>query len=662
MSAEVQLGWNNDQLTAGARQAEGIVANASARMRGALSGIGSGLGAGLGFAVFDQAAGIVRGTASSLFDATLAADSMEGGMIALEGSIDAANARLAEMRQLAKDPGLGFAQVVQGDISLRSVGLSAGLATRAMREFGNALAVVGKGKAEMDGVLLAVTQIVSKGKVSAEEINQIAERVPQIRRVMMEAFGTADTEAIQKMGIPVERFIEMVVDGFERTVPRALVRMQGKIDNATDAMTARLADVGKGLSEGLMGPLDEATKRMEDGQKTAESFGASMGALASGALTAAGGITSLGKGILDGLGDLGMRLALAPSGGLEVYRQRMELAAAEAVRMKDAELAAARVASDLKRYQDQLAESTKRVADAHAEATKRANERGKAEAELTAKIIAATNAQRDRYLAEREKTADQLLTDEQKLEKVKERILAIDRDLNKVLGQTGGEDLAYQLSQEREKSMQELLRLSKAISDEQNRSNNTSQQQADEAARKVQDQQQALALYELETQIAEAQARGRDKLAEKLQRERDIIEETARLVEDMGLGYDEAFRKAERLVNAQARANDQNESGTRGATIYGYSQNQGSIGDAVNRADARREAARAEYEASVARWFGNTSTTPADGGAAPSSMFGPAPAEAAPNRAADLGSLRDLATSWSEWGSRTLEIFEKAFQ
>lgn len=661
MSAEVELGWNNDQLLNGARQAAGTVESTSARMKNALSGIGVGLGAGLGFGLFDQAAGIIQGTASSLFDATLAADSMEGGMIALEGSVEAANARLAEMRQLAKDPGLGFAQVVQGDIRLRSTGLSAELATRAMREFGNALTAVGKGKTEMDGVLLAVTQIIGKGKVTAEEINQIAERIPQIRKIMMDAFGTADTEAIQKMGLSAERFIEMVVDGFERTVPRALVRMQTRVDNFTDALTARLADVGTGFAEGLIGPLVNSTDKLEASSEASKALGSSLGALTSGALIAGNGIASMVKLSLDGLGDLGMRLALAPAGGVEVYRQRMETAAAQAVRLRDAEAATARSAVDLKRYQDQLAEATKRVADAHAEATKRANERAKAEAELTAKIIENTNAQRDRFLAERERTSDLILTNEEKLEKVKERILAIDRDLNKVLGQPGGEGIAYQLQLEREKSMQELLQLSKAISDEQAKGNDATQKQVDAAARKVADQQQALALYELETQIAEAQARGRDKLAEKLQREKDIIEETARLVEDMGLGYDEAFRKAERLVNAQARANEGDRTG--GRKVIGYQQGQGSIGDAVNRADARRDAARAEYEASIARWFGNTSTMPGDqttGGQG--SLFGPAPAEAANPKGGDLSALRELSTNWSEWGAKTLEIFERAFQ
>lgn len=170
MSAEVTLGWNNARLAAGARLASSIVDSTTAKMRSAFAGIAATGGAFLG----------VR----EIVEATVKYDSLRLGMVSLTGSVEAANDRLGEMREAAKSPGLGFEQAVDADIKLQSVGLSAGLSARAIIEMGNALAVVGKGKADLDGVLLAITQIVSKGKVSAEEINQIAERVPQIRRVM----------------------------------------------------------------------------------------------------------------------------------------------------------------------------------------------------------------------------------------------------------------------------------------------------------------------------------------------------------------------------------------------------------------------------------------------------------------------------------------------
>jgi tape measure domain-containing protein len=631
-------------------------------MRKALGGISAGIGAGVGFGIFQTATSIIGRTSGALFDATLTADSLQGGMEALTGSVETANQRLDEMRQLAKDPGLGFEQVTRGDISLQSVGLSAELSTRAMKEFGNALAVVGRGKADLDGVLLAITQIVSKGKVSAEEINQIAERVPQIRKVMQEAFGTADTEAIQKMGIPVERFIELVVSAFERTVPRAIVRMQGKIDNFTDAATARFADVGAGITEGLLGPLDEVTEKLENSSESSKAFGSSLGTLAGGALEAGKSLGSVVMFALDGFGDLAQKITMA-SLDMAGFQRVTKTSEEEMVRMKDAEAAAARVSADLARHQRELETATKRLADARAESTKRANEQAAAEAKLTLEVIKSTNAARDKFLTERGKTEDSYLSDQEKLEKVKERIAKIDGQMNATIGQKGGEEITYQLMAAREEAMQELLRLSQAINAENARSVTTDTKSLNTAAQKVADQEQALRLFELELAIAEAASRGQDRKVEKLERERDIIEQTSRLMSELGFGYDEAARKAEQLVNAEAKAAGRQTGSDAGGrnTIQGYSQDQGNATDARARAQSSVDESRANSEAAVRRSFGTFSEVDAAQKQKFGSLFGNAPAEQGAVKPTG-DAMTTVADRLEAWAQTTTELFEKALQ
>src|SRR5690606_26404524 len=118
-------------------------------------------------------------------------------------------------------------EAIQGSVNLQAAGFSADLARRSLMAFGNALATVGKGKADLDGVGLALSQIASKGKISAEEINQLSERVPQIRVAMKAAFGTSDTEQLQKMGIDATQFVEGVVAQLEK-----LPAVTGGINNA----------------------------------------------------------------------------------------------------------------------------------------------------------------------------------------------------------------------------------------------------------------------------------------------------------------------------------------------------------------------------------------------------------------------------------------------
>jgi tape measure domain-containing protein len=217
--ATVKFGYDGTALNRGlADQDRRLAASAKhtetsfSRVRGAVAGIGLGI----------LARESVR-TVASL-------DRLRRGMTTLEGSAEGGRQRMDELMEAARLPGLEFEQAVKGDIRLRSVGLSAEMSKRSIIEMGNALALAGGSSADLDGVVLALTQIISKGKVSAEEINQIAERVPQVRAVMKDVFGTADTEALQKMNISAEEFISRLIDGF------------GRLERATAGLDEKMAD------------------------------------------------------------------------------------------------------------------------------------------------------------------------------------------------------------------------------------------------------------------------------------------------------------------------------------------------------------------------------------------------------------------------------------
>jgi len=141
---------------------------------------------------------------------------------------------------------LGLKEVRAGVLQLEAAGLNAQIAERALMAFGNALALVGKGKSELDGVILALGQIASKGSISAEEINQIAERVPQIRQVLVSAFGTASTEAIQKMGLSADVAIGKIIAGLEQ-LPKATQSALTTFENLQDALEQAFLPIGRGI-------------------------------------------------------------------------------------------------------------------------------------------------------------------------------------------------------------------------------------------------------------------------------------------------------------------------------------------------------------------------------------------------------------------------------
>jgi len=188
-------------------------------------------------------------------------DSLRRGLTAVSGSASAAEKQMARLKEVAKLPGLGFKEAIQGAINLQAAGFSAERAEKALRVFGNALATVGKGKAELDGVILALSQIETKGKVSAEEINQLAERVPQIRRAIVAAFGTADTEVIQKAKITSKQFTDAVVKELER-LPQVTGGARNTFENLKDSIEQSLLPLGNKLLQTILPAIEKIAPKV----------------------------------------------------------------------------------------------------------------------------------------------------------------------------------------------------------------------------------------------------------------------------------------------------------------------------------------------------------------------------------------------------------------
>lgn len=174
-------------------------------------------------------------------------EQLENGLTSIMGDAKVAARELERLKEAAKNPGLGFTQAVKGSVRLQSVGISAETARKGLLNFGNAIALAGGTASDLDGVSLALTQIISKGKISAEEINQLAERVPQVRSAIKDAFGTSDSEELQKLGISSEEFVEKVIDEMGK-LPKATGGIKNAITNAGIAIQIFLSDIGKEIN------------------------------------------------------------------------------------------------------------------------------------------------------------------------------------------------------------------------------------------------------------------------------------------------------------------------------------------------------------------------------------------------------------------------------
>lgn len=186
----------------------------------------------------------IVGLGTAAVKAAVDMQALRAGLTSITGSSAETERQLTRLKKVAEMPGLGFKEAVQGSIRLQAAGLSAEMSERSLSAMGNAIAAVGGGKAQLDGVTLALSQIASKGKVSAEEINQLNERIPQIRQAMNAAFGTSDTEALSRMGIGSEEFIAKITTEFEK-IPKVVGGAKNSLETAADSIEVSLARVGE---------------------------------------------------------------------------------------------------------------------------------------------------------------------------------------------------------------------------------------------------------------------------------------------------------------------------------------------------------------------------------------------------------------------------------
>jgi len=164
-----------------------------------------------------------------------AAAKFYGDIDQLKRALDVYGVSLNEIKQTAKLPGLGIEEAGKATINFLSVKYAADLSNRAVREFGNALVYSGRGKEDLGGIAIAFAQMKGKGNVMAQEINQIAERLPMIRDLMMQAFGTSNTEVIQKMGITADEFLGKIVARLEQ-LPRVSGGFKTAWENVIDSV------------------------------------------------------------------------------------------------------------------------------------------------------------------------------------------------------------------------------------------------------------------------------------------------------------------------------------------------------------------------------------------------------------------------------------------
>jgi len=223
------------------------VGSAITETAGKVGGMSSAM-TGLGMAVSITAA-IAAGfyaVGKAAVQAALPLDSFRRSIAALSKDIGDYERQIKRLKDIAKAPGLGLQEVFGGAAQLQGAGISADTTAAMIKQLGNAIALAGRGKAEFKLGIDQLGKMAGLGKVTMEDLNQIAAYAPTVRNAFSRALGTLDSEKISKMGLSMEDIFKRVSKELEKDA-RAAASFQTEIDNLADSFQVAMEPLGTSL-------------------------------------------------------------------------------------------------------------------------------------------------------------------------------------------------------------------------------------------------------------------------------------------------------------------------------------------------------------------------------------------------------------------------------
>jgi tape measure domain-containing protein len=199
-------------------------------------------------------------------------EKLNKGLTAIMGSSEMAAEELQKLREVAKLPGLGLKEAVQGSINLQAVGLSADEARSTLFGFGKALAAVGKGKFELEAIQYQLTQMISKNKLLAEDYKVIQSNLPLMAAGMEAAFGTNNIEAIRDTGISAKEFTLRLSEALAKLPQTQNVTggLANAFENFSDNVFIAASELGGIIAEAL--DLEGIMTKLSDSLQSAVSW------------------------------------------------------------------------------------------------------------------------------------------------------------------------------------------------------------------------------------------------------------------------------------------------------------------------------------------------------------------------------------------------------
>lgn len=204
-------------------------------------------------------AGGLGATANSIFETTVRLDSLEAGLRAVSKSTGDFILNQAFLTKISDRLGLKLEDVTKAYKLFYASSTLAGLSSKQTREIFEAAAEAGANLKlsgdDMNGVLLAFSQILGKGKVQAEELRgQIGERLPGAFSIAARAIGKTEAELnkmLEKGEVISSDFMPKFAAELKKTFGNGGTEVKGlqaELNRLSNEFTSLVSDNQSGLN------------------------------------------------------------------------------------------------------------------------------------------------------------------------------------------------------------------------------------------------------------------------------------------------------------------------------------------------------------------------------------------------------------------------------
>jgi tape measure domain-containing protein len=214
--------------------------------------VSKGIGMGVGIAALEkgmQAFALGFGAAKgAIIDLNSSLEQSKIAFTTMLGSAEKADDFLASLAKFAAETPFEFPDLVQASKRMFAFGFAAKDVVPLLTAVGDAVAAVGGGADVIDGVTTALGQMQAKGKVSAEEMNQLAERGIPAWDMLAKKMGVSVAQAMDasakgqvKAATMLAAFQEGAAARFGGMMQKQSKTWQGALSTISDSLNMAMA-------------------------------------------------------------------------------------------------------------------------------------------------------------------------------------------------------------------------------------------------------------------------------------------------------------------------------------------------------------------------------------------------------------------------------------